>query len=291
MTFVNQVFSGQKIYWNIPASDYQTPENDMKNVMEEKPVNMIKKSLKCYFCEEIFQKKRSLKRHIRKVHEGMNPLKFRDKLKIILDKRIKEVENEVVTKPDQLVVEAFDKTEPLFDIIVDVVDGDVNDFQVDYNFNESINTSREIETPENDIETPLSYSHHECKHCSETFEGEEQFELHILSVHQGKKRHECKHCNETFEGEEEFKIHIKSAHEKKKPNDCEICHETFDGEELFKIHNQSVHEGKKPHECKQCHEIFEGEEQFKIHIQSVQEGKKRYDCKHCHESFDKKKDF
>ena len=120
----------------------------MKNIMEEKPVNMIKKSLKCDFCEEIFQKKRSLKRHIGKVHEGMNPLKFRDKLKTILDKRIQEVENEVVTKPDQLVIEAFDKTEPLFDIIVDVVDGDqfdfnVNDFQVDYNFNESINTSQE----------------------------------------------------------------------------------------------------------------------------------------------------
>ena len=85
--------------------------NDKIEPIIEKVHKGTKKLSKCYFCEEVFLKKRSLKHHIDIVHEGKKSLKFRDKIKIILDKRINEVKND----GDKHDFKAFDEYESIFE--------------------------------------------------------------------------------------------------------------------------------------------------------------------------------
>ena len=85
--------------------------NDKIEPIIEKVHKGKKKSLNCYFCEEVFLKKRNLKHHIDIVHDGKKSLKFKDKIKTILNERINEVKND----GDKHDFEAFEEYESIFE--------------------------------------------------------------------------------------------------------------------------------------------------------------------------------
>ena len=95
---------------------------------------------------------------------------------------------------------------------------------------------------------------HLCSTCGGGFTGKKTLEIHIRTVHEGKKPHLCSQCVSSFGQKGDLNRHIRSVHEKIKPFSCPIesCTSTFFDKKFQKSHIEAVHEGIKPHECNLC---------------------------------------
>ena len=80
--------------------------------------------------------------------------------------------------------------------------------------------------------------------------------LHIASVHEGKRPYQCLICNGTFTQKAHLNTHVKSIHEEKKPHECSICDSKFKGRTSLKYHIETVHEEKKRYQCDACEKSY-----------------------------------
>ena len=164
---------------------------------------------------------------------------------------------------------------------------------------------------------PIDEKKFQCKYCNDKIVSQADLDVHVLSVHKGKKP-ECPVCSESFSKESYLVIHMKKAHKKKLSYSCHICNVKCARKPNLRLHIQSVHEKKKPFfcnlcdysssalaslnghmnsihgppgpsiaekkkawPCKKCDKGFTTEKGLEKHIEAVHEGKKPYKCTFC----------
>ena len=165
---------------------------------------------------------------------------------------------------------------------------------------------------------PIDEKKFQCKYCNDKIVSQDDLNVHVLSVHKGKKP-ECPVCNESFSKESYLVIHMKKVHKKKLSYSCHICNVKCARKPNLRLHIQSVHEKKKSYfcnlcdysssalaslnghmnsihgppgpsiaekkkawPCKKCDKGFTTEKGLEKHIEAVHEGKKPYKCTFCY---------
>ena len=165
---------------------------------------------------------------------------------------------------------------------------------------------------------PIDEKKFQCKYCNDKIVSQADLDVHVLSVHKGKKP-ECPVCNESFSKESYLVIHMKKVHKKKLSYTCHICNVKCARKPNLRLHIQSVHEKKKSFfcnlcdyssnslaslnghmtsthgpsvderkkswPCDKCDKGFTKENGLKRHIEVVHEGKKRFKCIKCDHNF------
>jgi hemerythrin-like domain-containing protein len=121
----------------------------------------------------------------------------------------------------------------------------------------------------------------QCDFCEYTYTTKQNFNEHILAVHEGKKSFQCEMCEYASAHKQQLKRHILTVHEGKKPFKCELCEYASATKQRLKQHILTVHEGKKPFKCELCEYASAVSRDLKNHIQAVHEGKKPIKCEMC----------
>ena len=84
--------------------------------------------------------------------------------------------------------------------------------------------------------------------------------IHIETVHEGKKPVLCSICNTSFTTKKNLKRHVANVHEgkksmRKKNPQCLICEKVFPDNNLKRLIT-SVHEEKRRLKCSVCDKVF-----------------------------------
>ena len=66
----------------------------------------------------------------------------------------------------------------------------------------------------------------------------------------------CSECNSQFNKRGNLNVHVASVHEGKRPFECNLCVKKFTLKANLNIHIASVHEGRRPFECDKCKNRF-----------------------------------
>jgi len=132
--------------------------------------------------------------------------------------------------------------------------------------------------------------HPPCHYCGKVFRGTKELNIHITTVHMGKKSYLCDICGKAFKtrfyltyhtrmhtGEKPFVCEMcgkgfinknrMSSHMKKhgpKTEECDECHKTFKTKSILKKH-KLLHSGEKPHKCEKCGKAFMWFTSYKLH--------------------------
>ena len=90
-----------------------------------------------------------------------------------------------------------------------------------------------------------------CYICSNSFASKSNLNVHIKSVHEGKKSFRCNKdsCDAAFASNGELDRHVSSVHEKIKLFQCEICSVSFALKKDMKRHMKSVNERQTTLKC------------------------------------------
>ena len=87
---------------------------------------------------------------------------------------------------------------------------------------------------------------------------------------------ECPICPSKFGSKQKMNLHIETVHEGKKPFECRLCPAKFAQKGDMKRHIETVHEGKKPFECPMCHDRFGLKSNMKHHIKGNSCNKEKF---------------
>ena len=94
-----------------------------------------------------------------------------------------------------------------------------------------------------------------CKFCKMKTNSKADMEIHVLSIHGG-KRPECSICNTSFSQDYQLIKHMRNVHNEKPSYSCHICGKKTVFKEYMKKHIAMVHEGKKLFKCQMCDKSF-----------------------------------
>ena len=260
----------------------------------------------CPFCKTIYSTKKSLKRHILAVHEGVKPYectkckakfdspcylkahitsahesdrpyecvicKSKYKLQQVLNahmKRVHKIENQQNRRKKQK--DASNETEH--------AKKSEKKFQCPIclkNFKtESYIAKHILQVHEgNDIEDPLEI-HQEnnsikCSKCEFTTTLKRLLTKHILEVHDEKNSLTCHSCNEIFARIKHLTTHIENVHDNQKFFQCFYCDRGYGNKKIWRKHIAKFHEK----------DIITPSYLLK-HVASVHEEKKPFHCSMC----------
>ena len=157
-----------------------------------------------------------------------------------------------------------------------------------------------------------------CSICDEIFEGKKSLDVHIATVHEGKKIAEefdtssyDSDGNISSEPEkEDFEAHFERFQADEELFSCDICYDKFPKKFDLDFHNGKFHEEKNPFICDECkcgfakenyfrnhtcmiscsicNKIFEGKKSLDTHMATFHEGKELFQCYQCDENFTEK---
>ena len=127
-----------------------------------------------------------------------------------------------------------------------------------------------------------------CKYCTSPILSQADLELHVLSVHGGKKP-ECTVCNEIFHKESDLIIHLREVHAKKISYNCHICGAKCAKKAYLRQHIETVHEKKKPFKCNLCDYSASTPQILNVHVSSAHEAsldeRRKFPCPICNKKF------
>ena len=125
---------------------------------------------------------------------------------------------------------------------------------------------------------------YKCIICNNGFTQRIRLNKHVAAVHEGKKPYLCTLCGKAWAERSNLKKHIDMVHKgikrvmkKDKNHKCTICNASFYQNSALKLHIAGIHEGKKPYTCNLCGVSFAWKNNLTTHIDGVHRGiKKQY---------------
>ena len=134
----------------------------------------------------------------------------------------------------------------------------------------------------------------QCSFCNIEFLKERHLSRHLKNVHSAKLTYSCYICNIGITKKSYLKVHIETMHERKKLLKCDLCESSFAYPSALKNHVSNVHGSprqKKLFPCEICKKKYTSQTALKMHILGVHEGKKPFKCDTCNTCFSYKGDL
>ncbi|XP_055378845.1 transcription factor grauzone-like [Condylostylus longicornis] len=128
-----------------------------------------------------------------------------------------------------------------------------------------------------------------CDICGKTYNNKEDVRRHRLEVHEGvaKESVKCKICFKEFATKYQYNIHKVEEHgdpNQKPENRCKYCDKISANSEALKRHIQKVHKAKLKFFCNFCDKVFKTDLSLKEH-ETTHTGEPLYVCPHCPRTF------
>ncbi|XP_064001798.1 GDNF-inducible zinc finger protein 1-like [Pogoniulus pusillus] len=120
-----------------------------------------------------------------------------------------------------------------------------------------------------------------CEDCGACFANKGKLTGH-KRTHTGERLFKCDVCGKHFATNEYLKCH-KRCHMGAKPYKCEVCGKTF-GLRASLAQHSNVHAETRPYFCEQCGKTFTQQGALRRH-QRIHTGEKPYKCKACERTF------
>ena len=117
----------------------------------------------------------------------------------------------------------------------------------------------------------------QCHKCPKTFKLPRSLKIHIRSIHEGLLFH-CEQCPATFSTKGHLNQHMKAAHEGRSFL-CNLCGKSLSNSNSLRVHINEVH-GGVTYNCKQCDKVFHSFSSLGKHVKSIHD-KMTYTCEHC----------
>ncbi|CAB0029908.1 unnamed protein product, partial [Trichogramma brassicae] len=245
-----------------------------------------RKPYECEICHQSFGYHHLLKRHIKRVHEGViesfeceichKSYKRKDHLKVHVDgvhNQIKPFKCEICHKSFCLKSRRYDHMK---------IHQGIKPFKCelcDKSFTKKSKLTAHINIVHDRIK-PF-----ECETCHKSFGQNYQLQSHTNIVHNGSKQHECEICHKSYACINHLKSHISVVHNTK-PYECDICHKSFGWKNVLRAHIIGVHGNNgTPFKCEICSKSFSRSDVLRVHIKGVHVRSKKFECEICHKSF------
>ena len=259
-------------------------------VIHLKEVHDEKLSYSCYICGTKSSSKYNLKLHINSVHEKKRPFKCNlcdysssslSSLNGHMTTHGPSVDERKKAWPCDKCDKGFIKENGLKKHIEVVHEGKrrFKCIECDHNFGYNHELKRHMDVTHAGIR-PFN-----CIDCESSFYTKHELKGHFKKHHEGKdpideKKFQCKYCNDKIVSQDDLNVHVLSVHKGKKP-ECPVCNESFSKESYLVIHMKKVHKKKLSYSCHICNVKCARKPNLRLHIQSVHEKKKSYFCNLC----------
>ncbi|XP_033507304.1 zinc finger and BTB domain-containing protein 41 [Epinephelus lanceolatus] len=93
-----------------------------------------------------------------------------------------------------------------------------------------------------------------------------------LRIHSGEKPHLCSICGQSFRHGSSYRLHLRVHHDDKR-YECDECGKTFIRHDHLTKH-QKIHSGEKAHQCEECGKCFRRHDHLTVHYKSIHLGEK-----------------
>ena len=269
------------------------------------PGTKAKPKLKCKFCDKVYFRKESVRRHIRDSHEDKQPPK----------------ENKGTFPCDQC-----DKTYDLkgklrrhIRIVHEAVQAGYCDSCDGAFFRDitrhmivSHTNQKPIECPDCHKTIGKNYSLQRhlkqcqglaqnqgpklCDICGTECENQIELRKHKKKVHLVKslkrsriiEKVPCPHCGKSLAGKTALNLHIRTIHEKRRDFMCNECGKCFTQSVALQTHIKGVHSAEKRagYACPKCDKVWTSERGRQLHMEKTHNEKYLFGCQFCQEKFE-----
>ena len=279
-------------------------EDDLEHLNHEGQNKNLKDEIfYCKFCEKGFTWKRSLNRHMKKVHQGVMI-----ENSIVNEFNVENtIENNVYDYEQNQAEQATNVEIPTHSIFGNALTPDIKFPQ---------------ETSKNEV---IMYS---CLFCDKNFSWKKSLKLHMKNAHEGQNlesknpfcendestytnrnqeknnlennvqsNYFCKYCGKKYEWKISLNRHIKIVHEggkeiqkseylfNQKTFDCDYCGKTLKNSYQLKRHIRYKHENPQLYTCNLCESTFTQPNSLQRHIENIHEKIKNEKCGYCEQTF------
>ena len=254
---------------------------------------------KCEVCEKSLNGIRTLRGHMRQVHNrrgwhACDQCSLSYPTKVKLDHHVKMIHGEPDYQCD--ICKKKFKFKRLFDIHV------ANDMH-DKNGNWHCEVCGYITKSRGQLNVHRKIVHEneklfKCEKCPAAYNDTGNLEMHIANIHDGVK-YKCELCNKFFTLKKNVARHKKRWHTKNRPLfKCNKCLKNFLSKYNLNLHSkkcESILQKKKKrendmvkwHKCNICDKMLYGIKALRIHLRKLHERKRDLFCDQCDETFDR----
>ena len=259
---LNSILSVEKRSVGTTPDEVQQPPK-----LKERGGFLSADDLKCQLCLKVFDKRRYLMDHLRRVHHSAIH-------------RCKACREKFKLKEDLLNHQNVCQTFMSSKQIVPETSIDVQ--------NKKLFTKRK--------------KNNQCTLCEQYFLTQSLLQTHIKTVHEGEKTDEtqvfdetkvenpvvCSLCNITINNEYALSIHQGSVHGFERPWLCNICGKNF-ARHLELMNHKRTHTGEKPFQCHFCGARFNQKQNLHTHVRHIHLNERKYNCEVCNMKFRRKR--
>ena len=282
---------------------------------DEYSFNDVEKKYKCEQCDKIFNSQQSRRRHVRHIHEGLEPKVTCTICGKKLHKRILKDHIKNVHGPKDLQCphceKKFNSQKNLKSHLV--IHTGIKSYECSqcekkfYTLSHLNAHIKKIHDSENRNEK------YQCDRCENIYSGpyaQNSLRAHIKSVHEGEEKvkcplcgkmvckslledhtkrkhnsdHQCDKCEMTFNTVKRLERHIKHVHDKIKEFICDTCGKAFQSRGNLTLHIR-IHTDEKQHECHLCGKKFLRPHHLLGHVEKTHNGLRQFPCPHCDKKY------
>jgi len=276
----------------------KTEDSSMKRKIRKNQEG--KKLFSCSICNSSFTRTKSLKKHIKTVHESMNQYQTlpSDQKALLMTEDSFEIKREQSNESykdenglenyeielENSEVQNYSFEDKISDMIIVHNEGGKKQYQCP-NCHKSFTEFKNLKSHVLSVHEGIKP--HSCYICGNYFSKVANLKSHINSVHEGVKTFSCFYCEKSFTTNQELTRH-KVVHAELKPFQCSFCNSSFARNCNLTQHVKIVHEGLRAFVCPICNNTFQYKTDLKRHIQTVHEGKKPFKCSICNSRYTRK---